>query len=83
MRKQIQQLLLFCVWLYRKLVSPWLTPRCRFLPTCSAYAIDAIELHGPYKGGLLAIKRIARCHPWGKSGFDPVEKKTVTSREQK
>ncbi|HEV2650112.1 MAG TPA: membrane protein insertion efficiency factor YidD [Rhizomicrobium sp.] len=61
---------------YRKFVSPLFPPACRFQPTCSHYAIEAIETHGPLKGMGLAIRRIARCHPitWlgGSSGFDPV-----------
>jgi uncharacterized protein len=61
---------------YRAVLSPMLPPSCRYLPTCSAYALEAIERHGPTKGSWLAIKRIARCHPitWlgGSSGYDPV-----------
>ncbi len=60
------------VRLYQLFVSPILGPRCRFQPTCSAYAFDAIKLHGGLKGGWLSIKRIMRCHPWGGHGFDPV-----------
>jgi uncharacterized protein len=62
--------------LYKKYLSPLAPPTCRFQPTCSQYAIEAIELHGPLKGLGLAIRRLARCHPltWlgGSSGFDPV-----------
>ena len=58
--------------LYQLLVSPWLGGNCRFEPTCSAYAIDALERHGVLRGGWLALKRIGRCHPWGGSGYDPV-----------
>lgn len=61
---------------YRLVLSPLLGGRCRFLPTCSTYALEALEVHGPIKGVWLAIKRIARCHPiaWlgGREGFDPV-----------
>ncbi len=49
-----------------------LPPSCRYLPTCSAYAIEAVEKHGAIKGGWLAAKRLLRCHPWGGSGYDPV-----------
>ena len=61
---------------YRRFISPLTPPSCRFQPTCSAYALEAIKAHGPARGILLAVKRIARCHPitWlgGSSGFDPV-----------
>ncbi|TNE67211.1 MAG: membrane protein insertion efficiency factor YidD [Alphaproteobacteria bacterium] len=57
---------------YQYFISPMIPPRCRYLPTCSNYAIEAICLHGGLKGGWLAIKRVARCHPWGGSGYDPV-----------
>ena len=57
---------------YQLVLSPLLGPRCRFAPSCSAYAAEAIGRHGAIAGGWLAIKRIARCHPWGGSGFDPV-----------
>lgn len=57
---------------YRLVVSPLLGPSCRYLPSCSGYALEAIERHGPLSGGWLALKRILRCHPWGGSGYDPV-----------
>ena len=61
---------------YRLVLSPLLPPSCRFQPTCSAYALEALSRHGPVKGLLLAIRRLSRCHPiaWlgGRSGFDPV-----------
>ena len=60
------------VWIYRTLISPLLPPTCRYQPTCSAYALEAIQIHGGLKGAWLAIKRISSCHPWGGSGFDPV-----------
>ena len=60
------------VWLYRYTLSPWLGANCRFEPTCSAYAIEALRRHGAFRGSALAAKRIARCHPWGGSGYDPV-----------
>ena len=58
--------------LYRMLLSPWLGPACRFEPTCSVYAAEAIERHGTLRGALLAIRRLGRCHPLGGSGYDPV-----------
>lgn len=66
--------------LYRFAVSPLLGPRCRFLPTCSAYALEALEVHGPWSGTLLALRRLARCHPisWlgAGQGYDPVPART-------
>lgn len=57
---------------YQLLVSPLLRPSCRFLPSCSDYAIEAFERHGAVRGSGLALHRLARCHPWGGSGYDPV-----------
>jgi len=67
--------------LYQYGVSPFIPARCRFLPTCSAYAIEAIETHGACRGGWLALQRIARCHPWGGSGLDPVPPAPSVKRE--
>lgn len=57
---------------YRFLLSPILGVNCRFAPSCSAYALEALDKYGPLRGGLLTVKRIGRCHPWGGSGYDPV-----------
>ena len=57
---------------YQKYISPLKPPTCRFTPTCSQYAIEAIRKHGPFKGVALAVWRILRCNPWGGSGYDPV-----------
>ena len=57
---------------YQVALSPLLGPNCRYYPTCSQYAIEALEIHGSLKGTWLTIKRIARCHPWHEGGFDPV-----------
>jgi uncharacterized protein len=59
------------VYVYRYAISPLIGPRCRHLPTCSQYALDAIELNGAWIGSWLALGRIARCHPWGTHGYDP------------
>jgi putative membrane protein insertion efficiency factor len=58
---------------YRRAISPMLPPSCRFQPTCSEYAYEAIEKYGILKGGRLAIWRILRCNPWGGSGYDPLD----------
>lgn len=63
---------LVLIKVYQYAISPMLGANCRFTPTCSAYGIEAIKKHGPFKGGWMALKRIGRCHPWGKHGHDPV-----------
>lgn len=60
------------VKIYRVVISPWLGTNCRYQPTCSDYAIEALQTHGVLKGSWLAARRIGRCHPWGGSGYDPV-----------
>jgi putative membrane protein insertion efficiency factor len=71
-RRLLVLLLLLPIKGYRLLISPLLPPSCRYTPSCSVYAMDAITKHGPLKGTWLAIKRISSCHPWGGSGYDPV-----------
>ncbi|MGI9500809.1 MAG: membrane protein insertion efficiency factor YidD [Geminicoccaceae bacterium] len=63
---------------YQLFISPWIGPRCRFLPTCSDYALDALARHGAIRGGGLILQRLARCHPFGGSGFDPVPEVSAT-----
>jgi hypothetical protein len=58
--------------LYQLVISPWMPPVCRFEPTCSRYAMEALRKHGAFKGSWLAVRRILRCAPWGGSGIDPV-----------
>jgi putative membrane protein insertion efficiency factor len=65
---------------YQLFVSPLLPPSCRFLPSCSDYAIEALERHGALRGGGLALWRLARCHPWGGSGYDPVPRRKTADR---
>jgi uncharacterized protein len=65
--------LLIPVFAYRKLVSPFLAPRCRYYPTCSTYAVDALKEYGPIKGSVLAAWRVVRCNPFSDGGFDYVE----------
>jgi len=68
----MRRLFIFVINLYKIVVSPLLPPACRFLPTCSDYAIEAIKKHGTLKGMYFALRRILRCHPLCEGGFDPV-----------
>jgi len=68
----VSRFLLALIHVYRYCLSPLLGPNCRFFPTCSDYAVQAIDKHGAGYGSWLALKRIARCHPWHPGGFDPV-----------
>jgi putative membrane protein insertion efficiency factor len=73
-------LLALPVWLYRWLVSPWKPPTCRFRPTCSRYALDALRAHGALRGGWLTVRRLCRCHPFTEPAFDPVPEPRARSR---
>jgi putative membrane protein insertion efficiency factor len=75
--------LLALVWLYRMLISPWLGANCRYEPTCSEYAMQALREHGAFRGSWLAAKRIGRCHPWGGHGYDPVPGKKGDDNEDR
>lgn len=68
----VARALIAVIAVYRRFVSPMLPPRCRYHPTCSAYAVDALARFGAARGGLLALGRVARCHPFGRGGIDPV-----------
>jgi len=68
----VSWLLVAAIRIYQALVSPWLGPACRFEPSCSHYAIEAVQRHGPVRGVWLAAKRLARCHPLGDHGYDPL-----------
>lgn len=80
----ITRLVVLFLYGYRRLISPFLPPRCRFDPTCSRYAIHAIGHHGLRRGGWMAIKRLFRCHPLGTDwGYDPVPTKIPSNRQSK
>ena len=72
MNQALTRFFIFWVRAYQYLIYPYTPSSCRYVPTCSEYAVEALKKHGPFKGGWLALKRIASCHPWGKSGHDPV-----------
>jgi hypothetical protein len=72
MKKLLITPFIFLIRSYQLLISPLLPATCRYTPTCSSYALEALRKHGLFKGGWLAIKRIGSCHPWGGSGYDPV-----------
>ncbi|MGQ9659418.1 MAG: membrane protein insertion efficiency factor YidD [Thermochromatium sp.] len=75
----MRQILIGLIRVYQYLISPLLGPRCRFYPTCSQYAVEAIEIHGIVLGGYLALRRLLRCHPWHPGGIDPVPEKRQTT----
>jgi putative membrane protein insertion efficiency factor len=79
-RAAVARLLLMPLVGYRRWVSPMLPARCRFYPSCSAYAVEAIQTHGPARGGWLAVRRFARCHPFNPGGVDPVPPPTRDRR---
>lgn len=68
----MKKFLIILIKIYRRYISPMKPPSCRFIPTCSQYAIDAIEKYGAIKGSFLAIRRILKCHPFHPGGYDPV-----------
>ena len=72
MSQLIAFIFIFLIRVYKAMISPLFNPCCRYTPSCSEYGIQAIKKHGPLKGGLLTLKRIASCHPWGGNGHDPV-----------
>jgi len=84
MKRAISTILIIFVRGYQYAISPLFPPSCRYTPTCSKYTIDAIKVHGPFRGSALAVKRISSCHPWGGHGYDPVpdikEEETKTKK---
>ena len=71
-RRLLTALLLLPIYFYQRCISPLTPPSCRFTPTCSEYAVQALRKHGTLKGLYLTVRRLLRCHPWGGSGYDPV-----------
>ncbi|APG61244.1 membrane protein insertion efficiency factor YidD [Christiangramia salexigens] len=76
LNRWLSNILIGLVQFYRKFISPLTPASCKYYPTCSSYMLEAIKTHGPIKGGWMGIKRIASCHPWGGSGYDPVPGKS-------
>lgn len=76
-KRFLSTILIIPVKFYQLFISPFLPKSCRHIPSCSNYTIEALKVHGPIKGLWLSIKRIARCNPWGTSGYDPVPPKKV------
>ena len=72
MKKILTKFFILIIRFYQGAISPLLPPTCRYTPTCSQYGIEALKKYGTFKGGWLALKRLASCHPWGGSGYDPV-----------
>ena len=77
----MKTLLLALLSIYQYLLSPWVGQHCRFHPSCSEYAREAVETHGALRGSWLAARRLSRCHPWHAGGFDPVPEGKNNSRE--
>jgi len=75
--KLVSMVLLALIRGYQLLISPLFPPSCRYFPTCSDYARQAVAVHGPFKGAWLALGRLLRCHPWGGLGYDPVPEKST------
>ena len=72
LRKTVIRIMILPIRFYQRAISPMFPPACRYYPTCSQYAVEALKIHGPLKGTWLAVKRILRCNPFGGSGYDPV-----------
>lgn len=68
----LRSVLVGVIRFYQVAISPWMPAACRYQPSCSQYALEAIRLHGSVRGGWMAVRRLGRCHPWGGSGYDPV-----------
>ncbi|MBO4269417.1 membrane protein insertion efficiency factor YidD [Microbispora triticiradicis] len=78
----VARVLLVLIRFYRAFISPLLGPRCRFEPSCSAYGLEAVAVHGAARGVWLTVRRIGRCHPFHPGGFDPVPPRRVRSHDE-
>jgi putative membrane protein insertion efficiency factor len=83
LRSILIQIIILPIRFYQLAISPLMPASCRHLPTCSQYAIEALKVHGIFKGTWLAFRRIIRCHPWGTYGFDPVPPKKIKTKRLK
>jgi len=81
LKKIIGLIFLIPVYFYKWFISPFTPASCRHTPTCSQYFIDAVKIHGPFRGSWMGLKRLSRCHPWGTHGYDPVP--TIIVKEYK
>ena len=81
MNRSAQFVVLKLLWAYKWAISPALPPACRYVPTCSEYAMEAVERYGAGRGGWMAFTRLLRCHPFGRSGYDPVRTPGYISSE--
>jgi uncharacterized protein len=79
----MRSMLLMPIRVYQYAISPFLAPHCRYHPTCSEYAAEAITRHGASRGLWMGVKRVARCHPWAEGGYDPVPEKTPNHESRK
>ncbi|MBK5283018.1 MAG: membrane protein insertion efficiency factor YidD [Nitrospiraceae bacterium] len=77
----MKTVLILCIRGYQQVISPYLPPSCRYLPTCSQYAVDALREYGALEGSWLAIKRISRCHPFHSGGFDPIPERQSSEKQ--
>lgn len=78
----MKAVLLGLIRFYRKHISPYKAPSCKFIPTCSQYGLEAVERFGALKGGALTVWRILRCNPWGRGGYDPVPEKKQAKKKK-
>lgn len=79
----MKKVLISIIRFYQLAISPYLGKNCRYTPTCSQYAIEAINIHGPFKGVYLGFRRLTRCHPFGKYGYDPVPPRKENKYDKK